>query len=589
MRTKCIRTAVRRLVLAAMGGVFLAGPVWAQEDGGGTAARKTVDERIDQYVDPVATFAENLIFDPVNIMGHNLPWVLLFLAGTAVFLTVYFKFINFTIFKTAIDTMRKKYTADDSPGEITHFQALTAALSATVGLGNIAGVAVAIGLGGPGATFWMILMGFCGMTTKLCECTLGVRYRVIDENGRAHGGPMYYLSKGLAEHGLGPAGKALAIFFAFMVVGGALGAGNMFQANQAHTQFANAFGFLENQGWVFGVIVAVLVGAVIIGGIRSIARVTSKLVPIMCGIYVLAALVIILVNIADVPGALKTIVVQAFSAEAIGGGFVGVLIQGIRRAAFSNEAGLGSAPIAHAAVKTRFPASEGVVAALGPFIDTVIICTMTALVIVITGTWRVSGEVTAQSVILVDEAGSSVAVQELDQGIYLHTRGSTTVGEGDQAAKWHEVVGLVDRDTYTETEVLGWVHDDNMENLTGIPITSLAFREVIGWFPKVLAIAVILFAFSTMISWSYYGEQGIVFVFGRNRNVIRAYQVFFCLCVIVGSSSSLNNILRLSDAMVFAMVLPNLIGLYLLLPVVRKELDRYLAHVKTIDSGPEKT
>ena len=585
--TLWIRRAFRRLVLAAMGGVFFAGPAWAQENAEGTAARKTVDETIDQYVDPVATFAENIIFDPVNIMGHHLPWVLIFLAGTAIFLTVYFKFINFTIFRTAIDTIRRRYTADDSPGEITHFQALTAALSATVGLGNIAGVAVAVGLGGPGATFWMILMGFCGMTTKLCECTLGVRYRFIDENGRAHGGPMYYLSRGLGEHGLGLAGKGLAIFFSFMVVGGALGAGNMFQANQAHSQFATAFGVLGEQGWIFGLIVALLVGAVIIGGIRSIARVTSKLVPFMCGIYVLAALVILLMHLGEIPAAFKTIIVEAFSPTAVGGGLVGVLIQGIRRAAFSNEAGLGSAPIAHAAVKTKFPASEGVVAALGPFVDTVVICTMTALVIVITGTWRVSGEVKTQSTVLMDGAGSSSVVQQLDQGAYLHTRGSKTVDEGGQASKWHEVVGLVDRETYVETQVLGWIKDDDLNDLKGIPVTSLAFREVISWFPKVLSIAVILFAFSTMISWSYYGEQGIVFVFGRNRAIILAYQVFFCLCVIIGSSSSLNSILRLSDAMVFAMVLPNLIGLYILLPVVKKELDRYLAHVKAVDAGAE--
>ncbi|MEO0414066.1 MAG: alanine/glycine:cation symporter family protein, partial [Verrucomicrobiota bacterium] len=396
-----------------------------------------------------------------------------------------------------------------APTEASRFQALSAALSATVGLGNIAGVAIAICLGGPGAAFWMILMGFFGMTSKFCECTLGVKYRKINPDGSVAGGAMYYLSRGLAERGLGGLGKVLAVFFALMCIGGALGAGNMFQVNQAYIQFSETTGLLKGQGWVFGLIVAILVGAVIIFGIKGIAKVTSKLVPFMCIIYLVAALVVILMNIGGLPAVIGRIFTEAFAPTAVAGGLVGVLIQGIKRAAFSNEAGVGSAPIAHAAVKTDKPASEGLVALLEPFIDTVIVCTMTACVILITGTY----------------------------------------------------------DAYAGQDN-GWVW--------GVKITSEAFADAIPFFPWVLMLAVVLFAFSTMISWSYYGEKAITYLAGENKGVMIAYRLIFCTCTVIGASASLGNVLRLSDAMFFAMVIPNLIGIYLMLPVVKGELNSFI-------------
>ena len=454
--------------------------------------------------------ANSILDEMSNGLKTKLPVVLLLLAGTGIFLTVFFKFINLRGFALAIKTVRGRFTPKDAPGEITHFQALCAALSATVGLGNIAGVAVAISLGGPGATFWMILMGICGMTSKFCECTLGVKYRKIDPDGKVRGGAMYYLRDGLAERGLGGLGKVLAVFFAIMCIGGAIGAGNMYQVNQAHEQFVTAFGRFEGQGALFGAIIAVVTGLVIIGGIKSIGRVTAFLVPIMCIVYVIAAAVVICTHFGDIPMAVGKIINGAFSPEAVGGGFIGVLIQGIKRAAFSNEAGVGSAPMAHAAVKTDKPASEGLVALLEPFVDTVIVCTMTALVIIITGAYQGDAE--------------------------------------------------------------------------GVAVTSEAFGSVISWFPDILAVAVILFAFSTMISWSYYGEQAAIYLFGNKKAIILGYKIFFCLCAIVGPAASLTNILNLSDAMFFAMVIPNLIGLYILLPVVKREVADFIQHAKAVEA-----
>jgi len=553
-------------------------------------ASPTVAERIDNAMEPVANLALEVVFFSIPIgNGLSLPIVLILLGGTAVFLTLYFKFINVRAFGIAWRTIRGKYTDPNAPGQITHFQALSAALSATVGLGNIAGVAVAIGIGGPGAIFWMILMGLFGMTTKFTECTLGVKFRRIDHFGKVHGGAMYYLRDGLRHRGLAPVGLVLAFLFALFVIGGAFGAGNMFQANQAFSQFNTTWpdaltfgnGALSPQ-LVFGVTLAILVGLVILGGIVWIARVTALLVPFMCGIYVIAALVIIFGNIGEVGPAFSTIVQSAFSGEAAVGGFIGGLIQGIRRAAFSNEAGLGSAPIAHSAVKTDKPASEGFVALLEPFVDTVVVCTMTALVIVITGTWRVSGEIDQPGAQLVVAPQSTEVVQPLDPGQYIHTR--------DSRDGFVEVIGLISSEDRSVTEVEGWVDESVVANKRGVPVTSMAFGTRISWFPQLLAVAVLLFAFSTMISWSYYGEQGVNYLFsflGEDlvRIPVAIYKVVFCLLIIVGSSATLGNVLNLSDAMVFAMVVPNLIGLYLLLPVVRKEARSFLDHVKTVDGN----
>ncbi len=545
-------------------------PAFALEETG------SADAKINDLLGPVADIAETIVFYSIPLGGQSVPIVLILLAGTAIFLTLYFKFINLWAFKTAVLTVRGKYTSRDAPGQITHFQALSAALSATVGLGNIAGVAVAIGLGGPGATFWMILMGFCGMTTKFCECTLGVRYRRIDEEGKVHGGAMYYLTRGLGERGLRPMGLVLGGFFAVMCIGGAFGAGNMFQVNQAHDQFFRTFGFLES-GWQFGLMMGILCGLVIIGGIVWIARVTSFLVPFMCVTYVITALVIILSNFGEIPDAIGVIIRGAFSPEAIGGGVIGVLIQGIKRAAFSNEAGLGSAPIAHSAVKTDRPASEGIVALLEPFVDTVVVCTMTALVIVITGVWQVNGDVTVEGAALRNgPEATALTTERLSKGIMVDILEDAPAPEGEDTPAY--------RVRIFQEETTGWV-DSTAITLRGgtsggVWLTSQAFGSVLGFFPVILAVAVLLFAFSTMISWSYYGQQAVIFLFGHNHIVILIYKLVFCSIAVVGAASSLDNVIRVSDAMVFAMVAPNLIGVYFLLPVVREELKKYMEHVR---------
>ncbi|MDB4377702.1 alanine:cation symporter family protein [Akkermansiaceae bacterium] len=476
-----------------------------------------LDQSIEEKFGPISTAIQEVVFYAIPVATDadgnavKIPWVLGWLGIAAIVFTVYFKFINFRSWKLAFETVRGKYSSSTDPGEITHFQALTAALSGTVGLGNIAGVAVAVGIGGPGATFWMILMGLFGMASKFCECTLGVKYRQI-ENGKVYGGPMQYLTRGLGEMGLGSLGMILAFLFAILCIGGSFGGGNMYQANQACSQLIEVTGgegsFFDNNRWVFGIMLGVAVGLVIIGGIKSIAQVTAALVPFMCGIYMAAALVVIFMNFGQVGTAFGLIFDGAFGGAAVGGGIVGVLIQGIKRAAFSNEAGIGSAAIAHSAVKTKHPASEGIVALLEPFVDTVVVCTTTALVIVMAGTYDTPG-------------------------------------------------------------------------LEGVAITSAAFGSAISWFPLVLAVAVILFAFSTMISWSYYGMQAWAHIFGRSRKAELIYKLIFCSFVVIGSSMSLGSVIGFSDAMIFAMSVPNVIAMYLLMPKVKEEYASFLDHTRS--------
>jgi AGCS family alanine or glycine:cation symporter len=477
----------------------------------------------------------------VDLSGPSfkIPLVLIILILGALFFTLFFKFANFTLIKTAIKIVKgdyddvDKHTADvaegdstpggdvfetvaveNTEGEVTHFQALTAALSATVGLGNIAGVAVAISLGGPGATFWMILAGFLGMASKFTECTLGVKYREVGEDGTVHGGPMYYLSKGLKEKGLGGIGKVLAVFFAIMCIGGSFGGGNMFQANQAAAQLSGKLGLESGAaGVIIGVLMAIIVGVVIIGGIKRIGSVTEKVVPFMAAIYVGAALVILGMHYASIPEAFRLIYDGAFNSSAALGGVVGVLIVGFQRAAFSNEAGVGSAAIAHSAVKTKYAASEGIVALLEPFIDTVVICTMTALVLIITN---------------------------IDGGFIEY--GTSDIG--------------------------------------GIELTAQAFNSTIPYFDWILMIAAVLFAISTMLSWSYYGLQSWKYLFGRSKMADSAYKIIFLLFVVVGASISLGAVIDFSDAMIFAMVFPNVIGLVILAPKVKQELVKYKQAIK---------
>lgn len=466
-----------------------------------------VDEKINLFIKPYSDAVAGAVFSSFPVAGVDIPFVLVWLIVAALVFTVYFRFINIRAFKHGFQLVRGDYHDPEAAGEVTHFQALATALSGTVGLGNIAGVAVAVSLGGPGATFWMILAGFLGMSSKFTECTLGVKYRDTHEDGTVSGGPMYYLTKGLAERGKGFAklGKLLAVLFAIFCIGGSFGGGNMFQANQSFAQLVNVTGgdasWMADKGWLFGLVIAILVGLVIIGGIKGIARVTSKIVPFMAVTYVVAGVAIILMNYAAVPAAFAAIFTGAFTAHGVTGGVIGVLFQGFKRAAFSNEAGVGSAAIAHSAVQTNRPVTEGFVALYEPFIDTVVVCTITALVIIITGS--------------------------LDPSV------------------------------------------------DGVQLTSNAFESAFSWFPWVLTVAVLLFAFSTMISWSYYGLKAWTFLFGENRVTDATYKVLFLFFVVVGSSMQLGAVIDFSDAMIFAMAFPNLLGCYFLLPVVKKELNEY--------------
>jgi len=475
-----------------------------------------IDERINIAIKPYADAVAGFVFSSFPVAGVQIPFVLVWLIVAATIFTFYFKFINLRAFKHGFELVRGDYHDPQAAGEVTHFQALATALSGTVGLGNIAGVAVAVSLGGPGATFWMILAGFLGMSSKFTECTLGVKYRDELPDGTVSGGPMYYLTKGLAEKGAGFArlGKVLAVLFAIFCVGGSFGGGNMFQANQSFAQLVNVTGgdasWLADKGWLFGLVVATLVGLVIMGGIKGIARVTSKIVPFMAVVYVTAGLAIIFMNYPLIPSAIGAIIDGAFTAEGISGGVIGVLFQGFKRAAFSNEAGVGSAAIAHSAVQTNRPVTEGFVALYEPFVDTVVVCTITALVIIITGTW-----------------------------------------------------------------------DPSVDPGAGVQLTSTAFESAFSWFPWVLTLAVILFAFSTMISWSYYGLKSFTFLFGDNKFTDATYKLLFLFFVIVGSSMQLGAVIDFSDAMIFAMAFPNLLGCYFLLPVVKKELNEYWADYKS--------
>ena len=512
----------------------------------------SLDKAINEKVEPFANWWESFVLSSFSVAGVDIPLVLVILIGGASFFTVYFGFVNLRKIPFAIQVVRGKFDFvekegaqdlkpdDDSftregdlpetvrdesrDGEVNHFQALTAALSATVGLGNIAGVAIAIGIGGPGATFWMIIAGLLGMSSKFVECTLGVKYRDVDPDGTVHGGPMYYLSKGFVKRNWPRFGKTLAVLFAILCVGASFGGGNMFQANQSAAQFVKEFNIESGYaGALFGLFLAILVGIVIIGGIKRIGKVTERVVPFMAGIYVFAALIIIGANYTYIPTAFNLIIEQAFYPIAIAGGFIGVIVTGFQRAAFSNEAGVGSASIAHSAVKTKYAASEGVVALLEPFIDTVLICTLTALVI-----------------------------------IFFNMDGAFVYG----AIEGNQVI-------LTETG----------ERLGGVNLTSAAFDDVIPGFSVVLTIAVILFAFSSMLSWSYYGLQSWKYLFGKSRNVDLAYKVLFLFFIVIGSAASLGAVIKFSDAMILAMVFPNMIGLIFLVKDVREEMNKYMAAI----------
>ena len=481
----------------------------------------SLEKAINDAFDPIATAVTSVIFWELPLGDYSFPLIVLWLVVAAAVFTVYFRGVQFRSMGTAWALVRGRYSRSSDPGEVTHFQALASAVSGTVGLGNIAGVAVAVTVGGPGATFWMILAGLLGMCTKFVECTLGVRYREVHEDGTVTGGPFRYMPVAFERFGPGVGKVAMGIFAVALILFGALG-GNAFQSNQTYAQAVNVTGgddsFLASSGaaFAFGVVLALLVGVVILGGVTSIAKVTSKLVPVMASIYIGACLLVIGINATEVPGAIGRIVEGAFAPEGITGGAIGVLIIGFQRAAFSNEAGVGSAPIVHSAVKTRHPVSEGFVALLEPFIDTVIICTATALTIVIanTQTWQDQREVVAET-------------GELPAG--------------------------------------------------GVTLTSDAFETVLPWFPYVLTVAVALFALSTAITWAYYGLQAWTSLFGRSRLSRNFFNTMFCVFTVIGTVLSLGSVLDFADATLFLLALVNITGLYFLLPVVKRELAGYLA------------
>lgn len=467
-------------------------------------------QQIDGYFGEIVSAMAAVLFAD---LGTQIPLIIWVLVLGGIYYSFYFGWISLRGFRHAIDVIRGRYDDPNDPGEISHFQALTSALSATIGLGNIAGVAIAVSLGGPGAVFWMLLTALFGMSSKLASCTLAVMHRKIHPDGRISGGPMYYLEHGLGEKGFKRLGRVFAIVFALFTIGGSLGGGNMFQSNQTVEILSTVSPAVESYNWAFGLFFALLVSLVIIGGIKRIGRVTSRIVPTMCLLYVAASLVIILSHLGEVPAMIATIFREAFSPQAVGGGFLGVLIVGVKRAAFSNEAGLGSAAFAHAAARTSEPAREGMVAMIGPFIDTIVICLMTALVCMITG---------------------------------VYTDPQFQAQEGF---------------------------------IVGAKMTAAAFDSFLPGARYVLAIGVMLFAYSTMISWSYYGERAWEYLFGSGS--ILVFRIIFVCCVFLGSILTLKNVLDFTDMIILSMAFPNIIGGIILSPQIKACLQEYWGRLQS--------
>ncbi len=483
-------------VLASV--VFLIGTA------GPALAQRSVDEAMAAILGPGGDGLSSVVFFEFQIFGLAIPWIVVWMGLPMLVLTVYFGFINLRGFKIAWKVVRGRYWDETAPGEVSQFQALTTALSGTVGIGNIAGVGVAIAAGGPGATFWMIIIGFCSMAVKFAECTLGVKYREHHADGTVSGGPMYYLRNGLANRGYVTLGLVLSGTYALFGLPTIL---QWATVNQMHSMVNEATGWFP-QGWTFGLMLAVLVGMIIIGGIHSIVRVTSKLVPLMVFVYLSAALVIIGLHITEVPAAFATIFELAFNPEAAGGAIIGVIIIGMRRAVYSTEAGLGTSSMVHAAAKTREPVSEGMVGLMEPFIDTVVISTITALVIVISGAWQIPG-------------------------------------------------------------------------LEDVKLTSKAFETSFAWFPYVLALAVFLFGFSTIISWGYYTEKIWTFIFGDSKRSVTTFKTLFCLLLIPGAVLSAAQVFDIIDSLFFLLAIPNIVGLYIMAPELKADLKSYLARLKS--------
>ena len=477
-------------------------------------AHASFDKTVEAAIAPVSKFLSDIVFYKLTVFGAEVPWIVIWLIVAAVFFTVYLGFANIRYFPLAVRHLKGDFHDESAPGEISHFQAVATAISGTVGIGNIGGIAIAMSIGGPGAAFWMIFAGVLAMSTKLVECTLGVKYRRYNEDGSVSGGPMYYLQHACEQHGWIGAGRLLGGFYAVCLVVGCLGSGNMFQSNQAYVQMLEITGgdqsVFAERGWLFGLLLAGAIGLVVVGGIRSIARFTEKVVPFMALLYMSIALLVIAMSWREIPAAFALVYEGAFSVDSVTGGLIGAMLVGFQRALFSNEAGIGTASIAHAAVKTRDPASEGIVSLLEPFIDTVVISSLSALVILTTA----------------------------------------------------YPLGLNDGET------------------TGIALTSASFAHHFSWAPYLLAVAALLFAFSTVISWSYYGLKAWTFLVGEGHKRENSFKVIYLLFTVIGCMISLDAVLDFSDALVFMLAIPNIIGLYMLAPVVKRELDSYWADLK---------
>lgn len=485
------------------------------------AETDTIEQQVDGLLEGPVTWFSNIIFFPITIGEVSFPFVVLWLIVAASVFTVYMGFIQFRGFGVALEAVRGKFSTKTDPGEISHFQALSSAVSGTVGLGNIAGVGLAVAMGGPGATFWMICAGLLGMASKFTECTLGVKFREIDENGVVHGGPFKYLPIAFKVFSK-PVAKVLTGVFAIAIMLFGVAGGGMFQSNQALAQVVNVTGGEESffaggvGSVIFGLVLIVLVGLIIIGGMKSIGRVTDKLVPTMAILYVASCLIVILGNIGHVPAAIGEIIGGAFSPQGVAGGVIGCMVIGFQRAAFSNEAGIGSSPIVHATVKTRRPVSEGFVAMLEPFLDTVVVCSMTALTIIIANA---------------PSYGEAQAV----------------AGEG-----WD-----------------------------GVTLVSDAFATITPWWPILLTVAVILFAFSTLITWAYYGEKAWQYLFGRATATGWIYKIILFVFIMIGCLATFTQVVNFSDAALFACAFINMLGLYIMMPVVKREMKAFLAERKS--------
>ena len=527
----CVKTLVVILVLLTIPSMM---PAWAQAEEDPSLLSK-INEKVEAVLFFDVAFGSIQIDEvnrdgtPVyNALGNPakkvvpVPFLVMLLILGGIFFTFWYRWINFRGFKHSIDVIRGKFDRPEDTGEISHFRALTSALSATVGLGNIAGVAVAIQMGGPGAVFWMIIAAVFGMGEKFCTCVLSQMYRKVNSDGSISGGAMYYVDLGLKNMGGSwvPIGKILGVMYAVMIMGGAIGGGNMFQVNQTAEAFRGTFDIPESYNWLMGAIMAIVVGVVVIGGIKRIGAATSRVVPTMCGIYVTASLFIILTNITKVPETIGLIFTMAFSQNAFYGGLFGVLVMGIRRASFSNEAGLGSAAIAHAAAKTDEPVREGIVGMIGPFIDTVIVCTMTAIVVIITGAWN----------------------------------------------------------------------DPSIPEKAGVLLTTHAYGSVIGWFPIILTVSIALFAFSTMLSWCYYGERGWVYLLdhfnGVGLKTVIVFRVVFVGFIIFGAINKLEDVINFSDMLILSMAFPNIVGSVILAPRVLEKLRDYWSRYTSGEMKP---